>query len=260
MAQSNSPKPYLSVVIPSFNEMNNIKRGVLETVIAYLQKQKYIWEVVLTDDGSTDGTLNILHDFAKKYPQVKVQANIHAGKGPTVKAGMLAATGEWRLFTDFDQSTPIAEVEKFWLYAQSGYDVVIGSREMVGSIRDDEPIHRHVMGRAFNILVQILAIPGILDTQCGFKLFSARATDALFPKMAVYGKQSERGDAFTGAFDVELLFLAKKFNFKIREVPIEWHHKETNRVSPIKDSLRMLIDIVKIRSAEIRGAYNEQKT
>src|SRR5690606_16340958 len=107
--------------------------------------------------------------------------------------------------------------------------------EMVGAQRDKEPFHRHLMGRGFNILVQILAIPGILDTQCGFKLFSAAATEKLFNKLYVYGDQKERSDAFTGAFDVELLFLARKYGFTIREVPIRWKHNETNRVSPIKD-------------------------
>lgn len=250
-----SNKPYLSVVIPSYNEMENIKNNVLENVTDYLKKQEYTWEVILTDDGSEDGTLKKLHQFAKKHPQVKVLENIHAGKGPTVKAGMLAAKGQWRLFTDFDQSTPLSEIEKLWLGAKRGFDVIIGSREMVGSVRDKEPWYRHLMGRGFNILVQILAIPGILDTQCGFKLFSASATELLFNKLHVYGQQEQRGDAFTGAFDVELLFLAKKHNLKISEVPIEWHHHETDRVDPIKDSLRMLKDIVWIRIADFKGNY-----
>jgi dolichyl-phosphate beta-glucosyltransferase len=248
-------KPYLSVVIPSFNEVQNLQAGVLESVTDYLKRQPYTSEIVLSDDGSTDGTVAKLHAFAKLHPGVRVQENIHAGKGPTVKAGMLAATGERRLFTDCDQSTPISEVEKLLRHAEQGYDVVIGSREGVGAHRDDEPWYRHVMGRGFNLLVQLLAIPGIHDTQCGFKLFSERATTELFPRMEVYGKQTQRGDAFTGAFDVELLYLAKKNGFSIKEIPIEWHHRETNRVSPVKDSLRMLRDILYIRLADIQGKY-----
>lgn len=252
-----SNKPYLSVVIPSYNELENLKNNILEEVVAYLKKQTYTWEVILTDDGSEDGTIKKLHQFASKHPQVRVLENIHAGKGPTVKAGMLAAKGEWRLFTDFDQSTPLAEIEKLWSRARQDYEVIIGSREMVGSIRDEEPWYRHLMGRGFNILVQILAIPGILDTQCGFKLFSAPATEVLFNGLYVYGQQKQRGDAFTGAFDVELLFLAKKYHLNISEVPIEWHHHETDRVDPIKDSLRMLRDIIQIRIADFKGKYKK---
>jgi dolichyl-phosphate beta-glucosyltransferase len=261
MLQSKSSAvPFLSVVIPSYNEQRNFRRGVLDSVIDYLSLQSYDWEVVLTDDGSTDGTVNNLEEFVKKnaknFPhQVRLLKNIHAGKGPTVQAGMLAAQGEWRLFTDFDQSTPLAEVEKLFPFLQQNYDIIIGSRELSGAKREKEPIHRHIMGRGFNLLVQTLAIPGIYDTQCGFKLFSGEATEELFPKMFVYGKQMERHDAFTGAFDVEVLFLAKKYGYTIKEVPILWKHNETDRVNPMKDSLRMLRDIVRVRMASLRGKY-----
>jgi dolichyl-phosphate beta-glucosyltransferase len=247
---------FLSVVIPSYNEQSNLKRGVLNQVVEYLKQQKYTWEVILSDDGSTDGTAQDLQKFADQHDGVRVQENIHAGKGPTVQAGMLAATGEWRLFTDFDQSTPLKEVEKLLDYAQKGYPVVIGSREIIGAERDEEPWYRHLMGRGFNILVQILAIPGILDTQCGFKLFSADATELLFNGLVVYGRSKARTDAFTGAFDVEALFIAKKNHLRIKEVPIYWQHNETDRVSPVKDSLRMLVDIIKVRLADTAGKYN----
>ncbi len=249
-------RPFLSVVIPSYNELQNLQRGVLDEVVHFLQKQQYTWEVVLTDDGSTDGTLVALQQFAEKHEHVRVVSNIHAGKAPTVRSGMLAAKGKWRLFTDFDQSTPIGEVTKLLERANEGYDLIIGSREMVGAMRDEEPWYRRLMGRGFNILVQVIAVPGILDTQCGFKLFSEAATETLFSRLVVYGNGSERTDAFTGAFDVELLYLAIRQGFKIREVPILWRHAETNRVSPIKDSLRMFRDIVRIRYAAMHGDYN----
>lgn len=248
-------KPYLSVVIPSYNEKKNISRGVLEEVFEYLKVQKYEWELILSDDGSIDGTVDILDKFAKKDRRIKVLHNKHMGKAPTVKAGMLSAVGEWRLFTDFDQSTPLKEVEKLFKYAKRGADVVIGSREIIGALRDKEPFHRHLMGRGFNMIVQVLTIPGILDTQCGFKLFSSKATEDLYSRLYVYGSDKERGDAFTGAFDVELLFLAKKYGLKIKEVPIKWQHNESDRVSPIKDSLRMLKDIIAIRLADLHGKY-----
>ncbi len=248
-------QPFLSVIIPSYNELANIERGVLNEVLSYLEKQLYKWELILTDDGSDDGTLQALTEFASKHKNIRVIVNVHAGKAPTVTAGMLAATGKWRLFTDFDQSTPLSEVEKLLEQAEKGYDVLIGSREMVGAQRDKEPFYRRLMGRGFNILVQVFAVPGILDTQCGFKLFSAEAAKKLFTKLVVYGSQTERTDPFTGAFDVELLFLAIRHKFSIREVPILWKHAATNRVSPIVDSLRMFRDIMLIRWAAIRGVY-----
>lgn len=249
-------KTFLSIIIPSYNEMKNVKRDVLDEVLTYLKKQNYNWEVLLTDDGSTDGTVTKLKDFAKKDERIKVLENIHAGKGPTVQSGMLQAKGEWILFTDFDQSTPLSEVEKLLKYKDS-HQVIIGSREIAGAKRDKEPLHRHIMGKGFNFLVQILAIPGIHDTQCGFKLFQNQASQAIFSNLKVYGRSEERTDAFTGAFDVEALFIANKKGYKIKEIPIIWHHNETDRVSPIKDSLRMLRDIIKIRITDLFGNYSK---
>lgn len=248
--------PFLSVVIPSYNEQKNLKRRVLDEVLTYLKSRSYTWEIVLTDDGSTDGTLTNLEAFAARHDHVRVVKNIHAGKGPTVQSGMLAARGEWRLFTDFDQSTPLSELEKLLEYIDH-YQVIIGSREIAGAMRDKEPWYRHFMGRGFNLMVQTLAVPGIFDTQCGFKLFSAAATKELFSALSVYGRAQARQDAFTGAFDVEVLFLARKRGYKIKEVPILWQHHETDRVSPVKDSLRMLKDIIRVRVAAIRGAYQK---
>jgi len=253
--------PHLSIIIPSYNEAHNIGRGVLEDFVTYLETVPFTWEVIFSDDGSLDGTTDSIEAFIEKYqPKLKgdlrLLKNIHAGKGPTVQSGMLAGRGVWRLFTDFDQSTPLKEVENLFKFVKD-YPIVIGSREGKGAKREREPLHRHLMGRGFNLMVQTLAIPGIQDTQCGFKLFSAETTEKLFPMMHVYGKQEERNDAFTGAFDVELLFLARKFGYPIKEVPIEWHHNHTDRVSPIKDSLRMLRDILKVRIADLTGVYRQ---
>jgi dolichyl-phosphate beta-glucosyltransferase len=257
----NQKQPYLSVIIPSYNEKKNFGRGVLPPIIEYLSKQTYEWEVLFSDDGSTDGTVDLIKEFVRSLPaearsRCHILENQHAGKGPTVQSGMLAAEGEWRLFTDFDQSTPIAEVEKLFAYTDK-FPVVIGSREGKGSKREKEPIHRHLMGRAFNLMVQILAIPGIFDTQCGFKLFSAAATEKLFGNLFVYGRKETLPDAFTGAFDVEALYLARKYGFAIKEVPIEWAHNDTDRVSAVKDSARMLRDIIKVRIADLQGCYKK---
>lgn len=250
-------RPYLSVVIPSYNEKRNMGRGVLDQVLEYLKKQDYTWEVILSDDGSSDGTPQELQKFATRHDNVTVVENIHAGKAPTVKSGMLRATGEWRLFTDFDQSTPLSEVEKLFPFAKDGYDVVIGSREIKGALRDKEPFHRHLMGKVFNLVVQIFAVPGVHDTQCGFKLFSSEATEKLFHQLVIYGGTKQRKDAFTGAFDVELLYLALKNGYKIKEVPIHWAYNETARVNPLKDSIRMFIDILRIRGASLLGKYSK---
>jgi dolichyl-phosphate beta-glucosyltransferase len=254
-----SKKLFLSVVIPSYNEQKNFSRGVLDQVLSYLEKQKYDWEIILSDDGSSDGTIEQLHKFAKKSANIFVLENAHAGKGPTVQSGMLAAKGEWRLFTDFDQSTPISEVEKLLSWTEKGFHVVLGSREIEGAKRDKEPFHRHIMGKVFNIAVQVSAVPGIYDTQCGFKLFSAEVTEKIFPRLEVYGRKSVLEDAFTGAFDVEALFLARKFGYQLKEVPILWKHNQTNRVNPVKDSLRMLRDILRVRIADIQGKYIVKK-
>lgn len=249
-----SESPYLSIIVPAYNELENMRRGVLDQLLAYLNKQSYTWEIIISDDGSTDGSEKLLDAFAGANHSVTILHNVHAGKAPTVTSGMLKASGKWRLFTDFDQSTPISEVEKLLEFSAT-HEVIIGSREAEGALRDKEPFYRHLMGRGFNILVQLLAFRGLKDTQCGFKLFSATATERLFRSLYVYGSSKPRKDAFTGAFDVELLFLARKFGFPVKEVPISWKHYKSTRVSPVKDSLRMLYDILKIRAAYLIGKY-----
>ena len=255
-------KPFLSVIIPAYNEEANLKRGVLEEVWAYLEAQKYQYELILSDDESTDETLAALKEFARehqgsKHGEIVVLANKHGGKAPTVTAGMLAARGEWRLFTDFDQSTPLSEVEKLLKYKNDDYGIIFGSREISGAERQKEPWYRHFMGRGFNLITQILAVPGILDTQCGFKMFSEEATEALFPQLYVYKAENGKKDAFTGAFDVELFFLARKIKIRYKEVAIIWKHNQTDRVAPVKDSWRMLMDILKIRLADLNGKYQK---
>jgi len=245
---------YLSVVLPSYNEKKNIQRGALEDAYNFLKDYQKSWELILSDDASTDGTLEELKKFARKDKRIKVLENPHRGKGPTVTAGMLAAKGEWRLFSDFDQSTPLREVIKLLKYTNTN-EVIIGSREIEGAKREKEPFYRHIMGRGFNLLVQIFALPGVLDSQCGFKLLSAKASEDLFRNLYIYSGENEISSAFTGAFDVELLFLAKKYGYKFKEVAIKWKHYQTDRVSPVKDSILMLIDILKIRWADLTKKY-----
>ena len=247
-------KPYLSIILPSYNESKNIARGVLEEVYQFLKDYERSWELILSDDGSTDGTISELEKFSKKDQRIKLILNQHKGKGPTVKSGMLIAEGNWRLFTDFDQSTPIREVRKLLKYT-SEYDVIFGSREAIGAKREKEPFYRHIMGRGFNLVVQLLAVPGTQDSQCGFKLFSEKATIKLFESLYIYSGKNERQDAFTGAFDVELLYLAKKYSFRLKEVPILWKHFQTDRVNPVRDSVLMFADILRIKTADWTNKY-----
>ncbi|KKR51403.1 MAG: Glycosyl transferase family 2 [Candidatus Curtissbacteria bacterium GW2011_GWA1_40_16] len=247
--------PHLSVIIPAYNEEPNFKKGTVNEVPEFLKKQGYTYEILIVDDGSSDNTASLAQDFANKHDHVRVIKNSHEGKAATVKTGVKEAKGDYILFTDFDQATPISEVEKLLPYF-SQYDIVIGSRQLPGAKREKEPIHRHIMGLVFNIIVQIIAIRGIWDTQAGFKCFKAQIAKELFGQLKVYGKAKKVQGALVTAFDVELLFIAKKRGFKIKEVPIIWHHVSTSRVSPIKDSLRMLRDVIKIRLNDLRGVYN----
>ena len=246
--------PYLSIVIPAYNEEPNFKKGLIDEVPKYLQKQSYSSEVILVDDGSDDKTAELGVKFAKKYKDIKVVKNPHQGKAETVKTGVMKAKGEFILFTDFDQATPISEVEKL-LPLFPEHDIAIGSRQLSGAKREKEPFYRHLMGLVFNLLVQMIAVRGIWDTQAGFKCFKSSVAKELFSKLKVYGKGKQVKGALVTAFDVELLFIAKKMGYKIKEVPIIWHHVATSRVSPIKDSLRMLRDVIKVRLNDLRGVY-----
>ena len=247
-------KPYLSVVIPAYNEEANFQKGLLSSVPDYLEKQKYSYEILIVDDGSSDQTAKLSEDFAKKNKNVRVIKNPHEGKAETVKRGVKEASGELILFTDFDQATPIEEIEKLLPFFQE-YDIVIGSRQLPGAKRQREPFHRHLMGLVFNLVVQTIAVRGIWDTQAGFKCFKSETAKDLFSHLRVYGHGKQVKGALVTAFDVELLFIAKKRGYKIKEVPIAWHHVATTRVSALKDSVRMFRDVVKVRLNDIKGAY-----
>lgn len=247
-------KPYLSVIIPAYNEEPNFKKGILDEVPQYLEKQDYPYEVLIVDDGSEDATCQLAEDFTKKHKDTHIIKNPHQGKAETVKSGVAKAKGEFILFTDFDQATPITEVEKLLPFFPQ-YDIVIGSRQLPGAKREKEPFYRHLMGLVFNLVVQLIAVRGIWDTQAGFKCFKADVAKNLFNQLKVYGKGKKVKGALVTAFDVELLFIAKKRGYKIKEVPIIWHHVSTTRVNPLKDSLRMFRDVVRVRLNDLRGVY-----
>ncbi|MFC1711811.1 dolichyl-phosphate beta-glucosyltransferase [Patescibacteria group bacterium] len=249
---------YLSVIIPCYNEEKNFEKGSLDKVKVYLKdKFNKTFEVIIVDDGSTDKTAELVASYIKDKDSYFLLKKSHQGKALTVAAGVLEAKGKYILFTDFDQATPLAEIEKLMPFVKKGYDIVIGSREVKGARREKEPFYRHLMGKVFNLVVQIVVLPGIHDTQCGFKLFENKVAKKLFSQLKVSHIQTDR--AFTGAFDVELLFLAQKLKFKIAEVPVFWQHYETKRVNPFYDSIKMFFDVLKIRLNDILGKYDNKK-
>ena len=246
--------PKLSVIIPAYNETENFNRGVLDKVNRYLTKKKYSSQVIIVDDGSTDDSIQSIKAYIKDKANWRLITNPHQGKAQTVATGIAAATGKYILFTDFDQATPLSEVEKLFPFIKKGYHVAIGSREVKGAKRLKEPWYRHLMGRGFNFFVSLIALRGIHDTQCGFKMFTHKAAKDLFSSLVVYGPHQETA-AFTGAFDVEILYLAQKKHYRIAEVPVAWKHVKTNRVSPVRDSVRMFLDLLRIRLADLMGKY-----
>lgn len=229
--------PYLSVIIPAYNEEERLKES-LPRVFDYLSQQEYAWEVIVVDDGSRDSTSAVAQRLGVG-PNCRVLRNEpNRGKGYSTRRGMLEAHGKHRLFTDADLSTPMEEIGKFWSYVEAGYAVVIGSRAAKGAALEvRQKLYRELMGRAFNVLVQVFLVGGIRDTQCGFKLFSAEAAECIFRKQTL--------DGFS--FDVELLILARKHGFRIKEAPVRWRNSPASRVSAWRDSIRMFADLLRLR-------------
>ncbi len=224
--------------MPAWNEEARLPE-TLPRAVAWLRAQPFSWEVRVVDDGSTDRTAEVVEDLARDEPRLLVQREPHRGKGGAVRAGMLASAARYRFLADADFSMPVEEVARFLPPYLQAADVAIGTREGPGAVRVGEPGGRHVMGRVFNTLIQALLLPGIADSQCGFKCFSARAADALFRDQTV--------DGF--AFDVEVLYLARRQGFAVVEVPITWHYVEASKVSPVRDTGRMVREVLRIRAA-----------
>lgn len=246
---------FLSVVIPCYDEMANLQKGVLEKVKLFLDKKKFSYEVVVVDDGSTDGSAAFVRGFATENRNFYLLENSHLGKAGAVTKGVLNAQGEHVLFTDMDQATPIEELDKLLPHFKSGYDVVIGSR---GTIRKGAPWSRALMGSGMILLRSlIVGLPDIRDTQCGFKMFRREAAKKIFSKMDKLhnGFHQITGSNVTAGFDVELLYLAQKLGYKIKEVPVRWLYVETRRVSPVRDSIQGLMGLLRIKRNVMEGKY-----
>lgn len=246
---------FLSVVIPSYDEMANLRKGILDHVKAFLDKQNYTYEVIVVDDGSKDGSDGFIEDFVKENNTFSLIKNPHTGKAGAVTAGMLKAVGKYILFTDMDQATPIEEVKRLLPYFDENYAIVIGSRN---SNRKGAPWTRVLMARSMMVLRStIVGIKGIEDTQCGFKLFRNAVAKTLFIKIRQLhqGFQKVSGSSVSAGFDVELLYLAQKMGYAIKEVPVSWLYVETRRVSPVIDSVRGILDLLRIKKNDLTGKY-----
>jgi glycosyltransferase involved in cell wall biosynthesis len=232
--------PFLSIILPAHNEERRLPAS-LERVQGFLQAQAYPSELIVVDSGSRDATAAI----ARRHPAVRLFQEALPGKGRAVRRGMLEARGEYRFICDVDLSMPIEEVARFLPPALTGVDVAIASREAPGARRHGEPAYRHWVGRVFNTVVRLLAIPDFQDTQCGFKCFRGAVAEDLF--------SVQRLDGWT--FDVEVLFIALRRGYRVREVPIPWYYEPGSRVRIARDSLAMLIDLFRIRRHWARGLY-----
>lgn len=247
---------YLSVVIPCYDEMANLQKGVLEKIAHFLDRKKIAYEVIVADDGSKDGSVDFVEHFCKENPHFFLIKNPHYGKIGAVTTGMLQAKGKYRLFTDMDQATPIEEVDKLLPFLESGeYDLAIGSRN---AERKGSPFIRLFISRSAIVLRKyIVGIREISDTQCGFKMFTGRATDDIFNRYKVlkHGFEKIKGTAITFGSDIEILYLAKKHSYKIKEVQVVWLHVETRRVNPVRDSIQGVLDLLRIKRNILTGKY-----
>jgi dolichyl-phosphate beta-glucosyltransferase len=239
--------PFLSIVIPAHNEESRLP-GSLESIHSFLQKQAYTSEILVVENGSADRTFEVASAFCEKIPNLKVYQLEDRGKGLAVKFGMLKATGDYRFFCDADLSMPIEEVNRFLPPAVPEVEITIGSREVDGAVRFNEPAYRHFVGRVFNNMVRLIALPDLQDTQCGFKCFRADITEDIFPLQQFKGM----------SFDAEILYIAKMRGYKIIEVPIPWYFNADSRVRLFKDSLQMGRDLFTIRSNAREGLYDRR--
>jgi glycosyltransferase involved in cell wall biosynthesis len=241
-------RPQYSIVIPAFNESGRIP-ATLRSVIACVRAQGWNAEIIVVNDGSTDTTAALVREIQQTAPEVRLLENpVNRGKGFSVRAGMLDARGEVVMFTDSDLSSPMEEAERLFAAIASGADIAIGSRWMATSRQTHrQPLYRQFFGRCFNFVTRLVMGLHFADTQCGFKAFKRQAAQAVF--------QLQRIERW--GFDPEILFIALKRGYSIREVPVTWGHDERSRISYLRDGLKMLEEIVFIRWNALTGVYNK---
>ena len=233
-----------SVIIPAYNEEKNIERGVLQEVDVYLRKQPYRWEVVIVDDGSNDKTAEFISHFLKEHSGFSLLREPHRGKAAAILAGFKKAKGDILLFTDFDQSVPLSEIEQFFPKFEEGYDIVIGSRMS----RQGAPLLRRVTGYGFIVLRKLLLGLPYKDTQCGFKAFTRDSAGKIIKRMVFFSRDAkQKGYAPTAGFDLEILLIAQRLGLRVAEAPVIWTHKNKSHFNTLKVSFLALKDIILIR-------------
>ncbi len=240
--------PFLSLIIPAHNESERLPAS-LEAVKRYISSLPFETEVIVVENNSSDATAEITREWMNTMPQLRLISLAQPGKGNAIRTGMLAAQGAFRFMADADFSMPVEEIGKFLPDGKPLASVVIASREAAGSKRIGEPFYRHIIGRVYNLLVRLLVLPGLQDTQCGFKCFSAEAAQAIFPLQRLEG----------WSFDVEVLTIARQLGFEIAEVPITWHYQPGSRMHLLQDSLQMAKDLFTIRQQRKKGLYHAPK-
>ena len=236
--------PYFSIVIPAYNEQNRLPSS-LEQIFHFLQQQSFTSEVLVIENGSTDNTFQIVQEYARKYPTLHGIHNDVRGKGLAIQRGITEARGDYIFMCDADLSMPVEEISKFLPPQLPQLDIAIASRETPGSVRYNEPYYRHLTGRVFNTLIRWLVLPGLQDTQCGFKCIRAEVAREIVPDQTLTG----------WAFDVELLYIARRRGYQIVEIPIDWYFNADSKISVLRDSWRMFLDLLLIRRNARRGLY-----
>ncbi len=239
---------FLSVIIPAYNEEKRLPK-TLKAVSDYLSKQDYEFEIIVVDDGSRDKTKEIAENLKSKIKNLRVLSyEKNQGKGYAVRFGMLNSKGKYRLFMDADNSTSVDQVEKMWPYFKEGYDVVIGSRDVKGAVLDPpQPLYRRFLGEVFGFLVSLFCgLWGIKDTQCGFKCFTKKSAEDIFKRCKI--------NRF--AFDPEILVIAKKLGYRIKEIPVYWKNDPESKVK-FKSMVKMGMDLIKIRINILKGEYSK---
>lgn len=253
--------PVLSVVLPAYNEASNIRSDRLERLDQALFRLGYDTEVILVDDGSEDKTADLLEEFARAHERFAVVRNPHKGKAHAVSTGVLRGRGEFVLFMDMDLATSLDHIGPFVEELRKGSaDLVIASRELPGSVRRNAPLIRRVLGKGFNLIIRVLVLPGIRDTQCGFKAFRREVAQDLFSHSVVFSATPEavKGPRVT-AFDVELLVLARRHGYRIEQMPVIWTHTKTRGVRVFRESFKMLREVLTIWLYDRRGRYKPDR-
>ena len=237
----------MSIIIPAYNEQSRLPK-TLEQVFHFLGKQSFKSEVIVVENGSTDKTFEAAQKFAERHKNLRVIHNEERGKGGAVQRGVREAGGEYVFICDADLSMPVEEISKFLPPALKDFDIAIGSREAPGAVRYNEPYYRHLTGRVFNMLIRLMVLPNLQDTQCGFKCLRAEVARDIFPFQTLTG----------WAFDVELLYIAHQHGYRILEIPIDWYFNADSKVRVLRDSWRMFIDLLVIRRNARRGLYDRK--